>query len=98
MLSEAFKVEFAEYKEEEEFDMVEMARKKGGVWIPGLYKTKLEEISSYLLFRVASNFKFQHVSSMNKRKECGFLGFADSFKSVRMWVARLSRMNIIPYL
>ncbi|KAK4265860.1 hypothetical protein QN277_026854 [Acacia crassicarpa] len=101
VLSEEFKVDFVEYKEEDEFDIVEMMSKKGPVWEEivekhGLYKTKLEEIACYPPFKVVSNFKFQHVSSMNKSKEYGFFGFADSFKSVRLWVARLRHMKIIP--
>ncbi|KAK4265855.1 hypothetical protein QN277_026851 [Acacia crassicarpa] len=101
VLSEEFKVEFVEYKEEDEFDIVEMMSKKGPVWEEivekhGLYKTKLEEIARYLPCRLVSNFEFQHVSSMNKSKEYGFFGFADSFKSVRFWVARLRHMKIIP--
>ncbi|KAK4265857.1 hypothetical protein QN277_026852 [Acacia crassicarpa] len=101
VLSEEFKVDFVEYKEEDEFDIVEMMNKKGPVWEEivekhGLYKTKLEEIACYPPFKAVSNFKFQHVSSMNKSKEYGFFGFADSFKSVRFWVARLRHMKIIP--
>ncbi|KAI9123242.1 hypothetical protein K1719_006131 [Acacia pycnantha] len=46
VLSEEFKVEFAEYKDEDEFDIAEMMSNKGPVWEEivkkhGLYKTKL---------------------------------------------------------
>ena len=34
-------------------------------------------------------FNFQMVSSMNKSKKFGFLGYVDGFKSVRFWIGRL---------
>lgn len=101
VLSEEFNVEFVEYREEEEFDIVETMRNKSEVWDEivekhGLYKTKMEEIACYAALKPVMYFRFQHVSSMNKNKEYGFFGYADSFNSVRKWVARLRRMKIIP--
>ncbi|CAI0550539.1 unnamed protein product [Linum tenue] len=40
--------------------------------------------------------KFQHVCSMNKSREFGFVGFYDTFKSVRYWVGKMREMKIIP--
>ncbi|KAJ0034948.1 hypothetical protein Pint_25772 [Pistacia integerrima] len=83
------------------FDLVEMMKEKGGVWDEivekhGLYKTKLEEITCFDALKIAMNFDFQHVCSMTKSREFGFHGFADTFKSIRMWVERLRDMKIIP--
>ncbi|KAF7837751.1 3-oxo-Delta(4,5)-steroid 5-beta-reductase-like [Senna tora] len=101
VMSEEFDVEYVEYKEGEEFDLEEWMSKKGEVWDEiveknGLYKTKLEEIGCYAALKPAANFTFQHVSSMNKSKEYGFFGYADSCKSVRMWANKLRQMKIIP--
>uniref|UniRef100_A0A2K1X2G7 Uncharacterized protein n=1 Tax=Populus trichocarpa TaxID=3694 RepID=A0A2K1X2G7_POPTR len=40
--------------------------------------------------------KFQHVCSMIKSREFGFLGYADTLKSIQMWVGRLRAMKMIP--
>ncbi|TKY54210.1 Iridoid synthase [Spatholobus suberectus] len=74
---------------------------KGCVWEQtvekyGLYNTKLEEITCYEALQIVLHFKFQHVSSMNKSKEYGFFGHADTFKSIGFWVEKLRQMKIIP--
>ncbi|KAJ0092475.1 hypothetical protein Patl1_26350 [Pistacia atlantica] len=103
VLCEVFEVEFVEFDDEiaKGFDLVEMMKEKGGVWDEivekhGLFKTKLEEIACFDALKIVMNFDFQHVCSMNKSREFGFHGFADTFKSIRMWVERLRDMKIIP--
>lgn len=102
LFSELFDVEFVPLDENQEgFDLVELMRDKGEVWEQivekyGLHKTKLEEIACYEAIVPVLRFEFQHVSSMNKNRECGFFGFADTFKSIRFWVAKLREMKLIP--
>ncbi|KAL5784037.1 hypothetical protein ACOSQ2_006429 [Xanthoceras sorbifolium] len=104
VLSEIFDVEFVAFEESEEFDWIGMMEEeKAGsqVWDEivekhGLYKTKMEEITCFDALNVVLHFEFQHVCSMNKSREFGFHGFADTLKSVRMWVGRLRDMKIIP--
>ncbi|XP_055960512.1 uncharacterized protein LOC126670817 [Mercurialis annua] len=78
-----------------------MMRDNGNVWGEivekyGLFETKIEDIACTNALNVVLNFRFQHVCSMNKSRELGFLGFADTFKSIRVWVERLRDMKIIP--
>ena len=103
LLCELFNLEFVPFSEGQEFDWDDMMSRKGAVWDEivekyGLYQTKLEEITCCKAFMSVLNFKFQHVSSMNKSKEYGFFGHVDTFKSIRMWVAKLKQMKIIPQI
>lgn len=101
---EEFGVEFQPLDDDHDkvgFDLAEEMKDKGHVWDrivekKGLVKTKIEEITCFAALQAVLNFKFQPVSSMNKSKEFGFLGFVDSVKSVRFWVAKLREMKIIP--
>ena len=62
----------------------------------GLYKTNMEEIVSIEAVDAILHFGFQLVSSMNKSPEFGFLGYANTLKSIGMWVGRYRRLKIIP--
>ncbi|KAF5737039.1 3-oxo-Delta(4 5)-steroid 5-beta-reductase-like [Tripterygium wilfordii] len=101
VLSEIFGVGFVPFDESEEFDIVELMKDKGVVWNDiveqhGLVKTKLEEITCFGALQNVLHFKFQHVCSMNKSREFGFFGFADSLKSLGLWSEKLREMKIIP--
>ncbi|OVA16815.1 hypothetical protein BVC80_1543g274 [Macleaya cordata] len=102
VVSEVFDVEFlGPLDEEEKFDWVGEMKKKGKVWDTiveenGILKTKMEEITCFDALNTVLHFRFQHVCSMNKSREFGFFGHADTLKRVRMWVERLRDMNIIP--
>ena len=101
VLCEVFNVDFVAFDENERFDWVGMMKKKGRVWDEiveknGLYKTKLEEIVSVEALNAILHFGFQHVCSMNKSREFGFFGYANTLKSIDMWVGRYRDMKIIP--
>ncbi|KAJ6683296.1 hypothetical protein OIU85_007022 [Salix viminalis] len=102
VLCEVFDVEFVGYEEsDEKFDWVEMMKGKGKVWDEivekyGLIETKMEDIACFEALNVVLHLGFQHVCSMNKSRELGFLGHADTLKSIPMWVGRLREMKIIP--
>ncbi|XP_058004378.1 3-oxo-Delta(4,5)-steroid 5-beta-reductase [Hevea brasiliensis] len=101
VLCEVFDVEFVDFDENESFDWAEMMKDKGKVWDEivkkyGLFKTNMEDIACFDATNMVLHLKLQHVCSMNKSREFGFSGFADTFKSIRMWVGRLRDMKIIP--
>nr|XP_023884013.1 3-oxo-Delta(4,5)-steroid 5-beta-reductase-like [Quercus suber]POE70981.1 isoform 2 of 3-oxo-delta(4,5)-steroid 5-beta-reductase [Quercus suber] len=98
---EIFDVEFVPFDENEKFDWVGMMKKKGRVWDEivekyGLYKTNMEEIICPEALDAVLHFSFPHVCSMNKSREFGFFGYANTLKSIGMWVGRLRDMKIIP--
>ncbi|XP_023884025.1 (S)-8-oxocitronellyl enol synthase CYC2 [Quercus suber] len=98
---EVFDVEFVPFDENEKFDWVGMMKKKGRVWDEivekyGLYQTKMEEIVCPEAFDTVLHFDFPHVCSMNKSREFGFFGYANTLKSIGLWVRRLRDMKIIP--
>ncbi|KAL2338970.1 hypothetical protein Fmac_013416 [Flemingia macrophylla] len=100
LLAELFEVEFVAFDERGEFDLAEVMRDKGSVWEEivdkhGLCNTNLEKIP-YGALQTVLRFPFQHVSSMNKSREYGFLGFVDTFKSITFWVEQLRQMKLIP--
>ncbi|GMI77516.1 delta4,5-steroid-5beta-reductase, VEIN PATTERNING 1 [Hibiscus trionum] len=100
-LCDIFELEFIPFVESENFDFVELMTEKSKVWDEiveqhGLYRTKLEEITCPMALKMVLHFEFQHVCSMNKSKEFGFHGYADTLKSIPMWVDRLRNMKIIP--
>ncbi|KAK2990268.1 hypothetical protein RJ640_014720 [Escallonia rubra] len=100
-LCNVFDLEFVEYDEEYEFDCSEYTKAKGKVWDDlverhDLYKTKMDEIACFDALKTVLHFDFQHVCSMNKSRDFGFFGYADTLESIRMWVGRLRQMKIIP--
>ncbi|KAK8664872.1 hypothetical protein V6N13_084645 [Hibiscus sabdariffa] len=100
-LCDIFDLDFVPFDESENFDFVEFMAEKSKVWDEivekrGLYKTKLEEITCPTALKTVLHFGFQHVCSMNKSREFGFYGYADTLKSIPMWVDRLRHMKIVP--
>ncbi|XWS38965.1 hypothetical protein CRYUN_Cryun18bG0009000 [Craigia yunnanensis] len=101
VLCDVFDVELIPFDDSEDFDFVGMMEEKRNVWDEivekhGLYKTKLEEITCPAALNQVLHFGFQHVCSMNKSREFGFFGYANTLKSIGMWVERLREMKIIP--
>ncbi|XP_068660365.1 (S)-8-oxocitronellyl enol synthase CYC2-like [Aristolochia californica] len=102
VVAEALKVEFVPYDDKEEpFDWVEDMKGKGAVWdtvvkLNGLCETKMEEITCFNAANLVFNFGFQHVCSMNKSREFGFLTNVDTLKSIPAWIEKMREMNLIP--
>ncbi|MFS7911950.1 putative (S)-8-oxocitronellyl enol synthase [Helianthus anomalus] len=101
VLCDTFGVEFVPFDEKEKFDFVDFMNDKGEVWDGiveenGLYKTKMEEITCFDALGQVLNFEIQHVCSMNKSREFGFHGYANTLKSIPEWVQRLREMKILP--
>ncbi|XP_061948214.1 (S)-8-oxocitronellyl enol synthase CYC1-like [Populus nigra] len=97
-----FDVGFVAYEEsDEKFDWLGMMKGKGKMWDEivekyELLETKMEDITCFEALNVVLNFRFQHVCSMIKSREFEFLGYADTLKSIQMWVGRLRAMKMIP--
>ena len=101
VLCEVFDVELVPFEENEESNWVGMMKEKGRVWDEivekyGLYKTNMGEIVCVEAVNAILHFEFQDVCSMNKSREFGFWGDANTLKSIGMWVGRYRDMKIIP--
>ncbi|KAJ4844642.1 hypothetical protein Tsubulata_033629 [Turnera subulata] len=107
VLCEVFDVEFVPFDdhENEEFDRMGLMKddedKAEKVWEEivesyGLIPTKVKDVTCPEVLSTILHVEFQHVCSMNKSREFGFLGYADTLKSIPMWVQRLKDMKIIP--
>ncbi|ONI33465.1 hypothetical protein PRUPE_1G426200 [Prunus persica] len=100
VLAEQFEIE--EYGFDEEgggFSLLEMMKEKEGVWEEivrenQLEPTKLEEIGWWLLDLFFSGEGL--MTSMNKSKEHGFLGFRNSRKSFVSWIDKNKAFKIVP--
>lgn len=83
------------------FRPVEMVKLKGGVWEEivrekGLVKTRLEEVGSWWFLDAILNGKESMLTSMNKSKEHGFLGFRNSTTSFSHWIDKMKEHKIVP--
>ncbi|KAM0022683.1 putative delta(4)-3-oxosteroid 5-beta-reductase [Helianthus debilis subsp. tardiflorus] len=101
VLCDTFGVEFVPFDEKEKFDFVDFMKDKGEIWDGiveenGLYKTKMEEITCFDALGQVLKLEIQHVCSMNKSREFGFHGYANTLKSIPEWVQRLREMKILP--
>ncbi|KAJ9542671.1 hypothetical protein OSB04_029177 [Centaurea solstitialis] len=101
VLCDVFDVEFVAFDEKYKFDCVSFMRDKGEVWDKiveenGLYETKLEEITCFGVASGILKLEFQHVCSMNKSRELGFLGYANTLVSIKAWVERMRQLKILP--
>ncbi|KAI3723994.1 hypothetical protein L2E82_35758 [Cichorium intybus] len=101
VLCEVFDVEYVPYDEKYRGSSVEFMKDKAEVWDRiveenGLHKTKMEEITSYDAMDAVLNFQIQHVCSMNKSREFGFIGHANTLASIKLWIEKLREMKILP--
>ncbi|KAF5180303.1 Delta-4,5-steroid 5-beta-reductase [Thalictrum thalictroides] len=99
VLGEQFGVECAEF--EEGLSLQEMMKDKGPVWDEivkekELYPTKLEEIGDWWFVDAIFSPKETLVSSMNKSKEHGFLGFRNSTTAFVSWIDKTKSYKIVP--
>ena len=90
-----------DYAKNHAFNWVGMMKEKGRMWDEivekyGLYKTNIEDIVCVEAVNAILHFEFQNVCSMNKSREFGFWGYANTLKSIGMWVGRYRDMKIIP--
>ncbi|KAI8550030.1 hypothetical protein RHMOL_Rhmol06G0072600 [Rhododendron molle] len=101
LLAQEFGVELVGYKEgQEQRSLEEMMKDKGPVWDAivrenGLLSTKLEEVAPWWFADIVFCSE-DLLSSMNKNKRHGFLGFRDSKKSFVSWIEKMRVNKIIP--
>ncbi|KAI5081660.1 hypothetical protein GOP47_0001403 [Adiantum capillus-veneris] len=62
----------------------------------GLVPTKLDEIANWRYVDGVLNTSLLGISSMNKSKELGFLGFRNTEASVGHWIAKMRQERLIP--
>ncbi|GFZ10182.1 NAD(P)-binding Rossmann-fold superfamily protein [Actinidia rufa] len=101
LLAKEFELELVGYQEgQEQVSLEEMMKGKGAVWDEivkqnGLVRTKLEEVAPWWFADIVFCSE-DLLSSMNKNKEHGFLGFRDSKKSFVSWIAKMKANKIVP--
>ncbi|PRQ27804.1 putative oxidoreductase [Rosa chinensis] len=98
VLAEQYDIE--EYGFDEGFSLVEMMKDKGGVWDEivrenQLRPTKLEEVGMWELVEIVLGGGAE-LSSMNKSKEHGFVGFRNSRNSFVAWIDKAKAYKIVP--
>ncbi|KAF8410164.1 hypothetical protein HHK36_002686 [Tetracentron sinense] len=101
VLGEQFGVECAEFEEGLTPKLEEMMKDKGPVWDEivrenELLPNKLEEVGVWWFADVILGMKVSHLSSMNKSKEHGFLGFRNSKTSYISWIDKMKAYKIVP--
>jgi Delta4-3-oxosteroid 5beta-reductase len=102
MLAEHFGVEWAGYEgEESRFKLSEAMVGKEAVWQEivrenELVGTELDEITNWWFVDTVFNIETQHLDSMNKSKEHGFLGFRNTVNSFNTWIEKMKVFKIVP--
>ena len=99
-LAERFGIEKYGFDEGEKISLAEMMKDKGDVWEEivrenQLQPTKLEDVGVWW-FADLILFGGDCVDSMNKSKECGFLGFRNSTNSFVAWIDKMKDYKIVP--
>ncbi|KAE9461828.1 hypothetical protein C3L33_06262, partial [Rhododendron williamsianum] len=96
-----FGVELVGYEEgQEQRSLEEMMKDKGPVWDAivrenGLLGTKLEEVAPWWFADIVFCSE-DLMSSMNKSRNHGFLGYRDSKKSFVSWIEKMRENKIVP--
>ncbi|KAF8410162.1 hypothetical protein HHK36_002684 [Tetracentron sinense] len=104
VLGEQFGVECREFEEDlltPKLTLEEMMKDKGPVWDEivrenELLPTKLEEVGVWWFADIVLGNKVSQLSSMNKSKEHGFLGFRNSKTSFISWIDKMKAYKIVP--
>ncbi|CAN6306195.1 unnamed protein product [Urochloa humidicola] len=102
ILADHFGVEWAGYEgEENRFKLVEAMAGKEAVWAEivsenELISTELDEITNWWFVDAVFGVEFEHLDSMNKSKEHGFLGFRNTINSFNTWIEKMKVFKIVP--
>ncbi|EMS53364.1 hypothetical protein TRIUR3_02028 [Triticum urartu] len=92
MLADHFGLEWAGYEGEDgRFIIADAMARKEAVWAEivqenELVTTELKEITNWWFVDAVLNFEVEHLDSMNKSKEHGFLGFRNTANSFNAWI------------
>jgi len=102
MVADRFGVEWAGYEgEDSQFMLADAMAGKEAVWAEILQEnelvtTELQEIANWWFLDAVFNVKCEHLDSMNKSKEHGFLGFRNTAKSFNAWIDKMKVLKIVP--
>lgn len=101
-LAEQFELEVVGYGGEEGRFKLEVAMKgKEELWDKivqenQLAPTRLEEVGTWWFADAVLNMEEQHLDTMNKSKEHGFLGFRNTRNSLVSWIDKMRGYKIVP--
>nr|AKU19319.1 putative progesterone 5beta-reductase [Albuca bracteata] len=101
-LAEQFEVGFVGYEGEEgRFSLEEAMRGKEEVWAEivresELVETRLEDVGNWWFVDAVLGVEFEHLDTMNKSKEHGFLGFRNTMNSFISWIDKMRAFKIVP--
>ncbi|VAH69749.1 unnamed protein product [Triticum turgidum subsp. durum] len=102
MLADRFGVEWAGYEGEgSRFVLADAMAGKEAVWAEilrenELVTTGLHEIANWWFVDAMFNVEIEHLDSMNKSKEHGFLGFRNTASSFNAWIDKMKVLKIVP--
>uniref|UniRef100_A0A453GSQ6 PRISE-like Rossmann-fold domain-containing protein n=3 Tax=Triticinae TaxID=1648030 RepID=A0A453GSQ6_AEGTS len=102
MLADRFGVEWAGYEgEDNRFVLADAMAGKEPVWAEilrenELITTELQEIANWWFVDAMFNVEIEHLDSMNKSKEHGFLGFRNTANSFNAWIDKMKVLKIVP--
>lgn len=102
MLAEHFGLDWIGYEgEETRFKLEEEMKGKEELWEEmveelGLTQTKLSEVGNWWYVDLILGLEFEHLDTMNKSKEHGFLGFRNTISSFNNWIEKLKAYKIVP--
>lgn len=101
-LAEQFEVGFVGYEGEEGRLKLEEAMKgKEEVWAEivrenELVETRAGEVGNWWFVDAVLGVEIEHLDSMNKSKEHGFLGFRNTMNSFNSWIDKMKAFKIVP--
>ncbi|KAJ3697867.1 hypothetical protein LUZ61_001572 [Rhynchospora tenuis] len=102
MLAEHFGLDWVGYEgEESRFKVEEAMKGKDELWEEiveefGLTQTKLSHVGNWWYVDLILGLEFEHLDTMNKSKEHGFLGFRNTISSFNNWIEKLKAYKIVP--
>ncbi|KAJ1296638.1 hypothetical protein BS78_01G317500 [Paspalum vaginatum] len=102
VLADHFGVEWAGYEgEDSRFRLEEAMAGKEAVWAEivrenELIATELDEITNWWFVDAVLGYDKEHLDTMNKSKEHGFLGFRNTVNSFNTWIEKLKVFKIVP--
>ncbi|KAL5219687.1 hypothetical protein ABZP36_020371 [Zizania latifolia] len=102
MLADQFGLEWSGYEgEERRFKLADAMAGKEAVWTEivkdnELVETELEEVANWWFVDAVFGVESEHLDSMNKSKEHGFLGFRNTVNSFNTWIEKMKVFKIVP--
>ncbi|XP_020101838.1 3-oxo-Delta(4,5)-steroid 5-beta-reductase [Ananas comosus] len=97
ILADQFGVDWVGYEgEEKRFKLAEAMEGKEQLWAEMLTPTRLDEVGNWWFADIMFGYDAEHLDSMNKSKEHGFLGFRNTVSSFNTWIDKMKAYKIVP--